>query len=248
MANYLYRRVFLFICFIAVIFFVGCTESNDKTNIQGVSNMLNLDGIKIEWLGQSGFKITDGDTIYIDPFNANAAEKADIILITHEHYDHCSVKDIQKLVKQDTTIVTVADCQSKLSSVVSGIKGVKIVRPGAKLMIGNISIEAVPAYNINKQFHPKANDWVGFIVTIKGKRIYHAGDTDLIPEMKNITNIDVALLPVSGTYAMTADEAAKAAEIIKPKTAVPMHYGAVVGSAKDAERFKELYKGDVRIL
>ncbi|MBI2129124.1 MBL fold metallo-hydrolase [Candidatus Woesearchaeota archaeon] len=210
--------------------------------------MLNLDGIKIEWLGQSGFKITDGDTIYIDPFNANAAEKADIILITHEHYDHCSVKDIQKLVKQDTTIVTVADCQSKLSSVVSGIKGVKIVRPGAKLMIGNISIEAVPAYNINKQFHPKANDWVGFIVTIKGKRIYHAGDTDLIPEMKNITNIDVALLPVSGTYAMTADEAAKAAEIIKPKTAVPMHYGAVVGSAKDAERFKELYKGDVRIL
>ena len=245
MANYLYDRILLSFVLVVFIFFVGCTKVE---NINEASKMLSLDGVKIEWLGQSGFKITDSDTIYIDPFNAKTDEKADIILITHEHYDHCSIKDIQKLVKQDTTIVTVADCQSKLSTVVSGIKGVKIVRPGAKLMIGNVSIEAVPAYNINKQFHQKANEWVGFIVTIKGKRIYHAGDTDLIPEMKNITNIDVALLPVSGTYVMTADEAAKAAEIIKPKIAVPMHYGSIVGSAKDAERFKEVYKGDVRIL
>lgn len=221
---------------------------SSKINVGEVSAMLNLEGVKIEHLGHAGFKVTDSDTIYIDPFNVNTDEKADIILITHEHYDHCSIKDIQKLVKQDTIIVTVADCQSKLSSVVSSIKGVKIVRPGAKLMIGNVSIEAVPAYNINKQFHPKANEWVGFIVTIKGKRIYHAGDTDLIPEMKNITNIDAALLPVSGTYVMTAEEAAKAAEIIKPKIAVPMHYGAIVGSANDAEKFKQLYKGDARIL
>ncbi|MDO8740074.1 MAG: MBL fold metallo-hydrolase [Candidatus Woesearchaeota archaeon] len=219
-----------------------------------MSNVLNIDGVKIEHLGHAGFKITDGDTIYIDPFNVNTDEKADIILITHEHYDHCSIKDIQKLVKQDTTIVTVADCQSKLSTVVSGIKGVKIVRPGAKLTIGNVSIETVPAYNVNKfrapglPFHQNQNEWVGFIVTIKGKRIYHAGDTDLIPEMKNITNIDVALLPVSGTYVMTAEEAAKAAEIINPKIAVPMHYGAIVGSANDAEKFRQLYKGDVRIL
>lgn len=241
MANYLYKKMFLL--FVSIIF-IGCTEIGSEM----VNNMLNLDGVKIEWLGQSGFKITDTDTIYIDPFNAKTDEKADIILITHEHYDHCSIKDMQKLVRENTTIVTVADCQSKLSTVVSGIKGVKIVRPGSKLTIGNVSIEAVPAYNINKQAHPKANEWVGFIVTIKGKRLYHAGDTDLIPEMKNITNIDVALLPVSGTYVMTAEEAAKAAEIIKPKIAVPMHYGAVVGSVKDAERFKELYKGNVTIL
>ena len=242
MANYLYEGVFLFI----LIFFVGCIKG--ETNNQRVSNMLNLDGVKIEHLGHAGFKITDGDTIYIDPFNVNTDEKADIILITHEHYDHCSVKDIQKLVKENTTIVTVADCQSKLSSVVSGIKGVKIVRPGAKLMIGNVSIETVPAYNVNKQFHPKANEWVGFIVTIKGKRIYHAGDTDLIPEMKNITNIDVALLPVSGTYVMTAEEAADAANRIMPKVAVPMHYGSIVGTKADAEKFKKLCKCRVEIL
>ena len=106
----------------------------------------------------------------------------------------------------------------------------------------------MPAYNLNKQFHPKSNGWMGVVVTVSGKRIYHAGDTDNIPEMSNLKNIDIALLPVSGTYVMTAEEAADAANRIMPKMAVPMHYGSIIGTRADAERFRQLCKCKVEIL
>ena len=177
-------------------------------------------------------------TVYIDPFQVeNGKEKADILLITHEHYDHCSVKDAEKVVDENTIIITVADCQSKLSGL--NVKSMTLVEPGSKLEVQGVTIEAVPSYNTNKQFQQKEQNWVGFIITIDGKRVYHSGDTDIIPEMEAFTNIDVALLPVSGTYVMTAMEAAEACKKINPKLAIPMHYGAIIESRKDAEIFKQ---------
>ncbi|NVL89776.1 MAG: MBL fold metallo-hydrolase [Desulfobacterales bacterium] len=191
----------------------------------------------IAWLGHDGFLIKgNGKAIVIDPFQVKECEPADIILVTHEHYDHCSPEDINKVRKDSTMIVTEADSAKKLSG------DVRVVRPGDKLTVSGIEIEAVPAYNTNKNFHPKQNGWLGFIVAVDGVRIYHAGDTDLIPEMGSL-EVDIALLPVSGTYVMTADEAIEAAKIIKPKLAIPMHYGAIVGSADDARRFCDALAG-----
>nr|HID59062.1 MBL fold metallo-hydrolase [Desulfobacterales bacterium] len=187
----------------------------------------------IKWLGHDGFYIEgEGKKIVIDPYQVKECELADIILVTHEHFDHCSPGDVEKIKTPSTVIVTEADSARMLSG------NVKVVRPGDRLTVFNIPIEVVPAYNVNKQFHPKNKGWLGFIVTIHGTRIYHAGDTDLIPEMGDI-NADIALLPVSGTYVMTAEEAVEAVKVIKPKIAIPMHYGAIVGTAKDAKRFKD---------
>lgn len=195
----------------------------------------------IHWLGHDTFKITGEKVIYTDPFKIKKKDTADIILITHEHYDHCSPEDVKKIQGADTVIVTVKDCAGKLSG------NVKTVKPGDKLTVNGIEIEAVPSYNTNKQFHPKDKNWVGYIFTVKGERIYIAGDTDYIPEMKTFKGIGIALLPVSGTYVMTADEAVKAALDIKPKIAIPMHYNTIVGSEKDAQRFAEGLKGKIEV-
>ena len=196
----------------------------------------------ITWLGHDGFLIKgDDQVIVIDPFQVNECEPADIILVTHEHYDHCSPEDIQKIQKASTVIVTEANSAEKLSG------DVRVVRPGEKLTVSGIPVEVVPAYNTNKDFHPKQNGWLGFILTVDGVRIYHAGDTDLIPEMDSI-KADIALLPVSGTYVMTAEEAVDAAKTIKPQVVIPMHYGAIVGSADDARRFCDAMAGTCEVV
>jgi len=196
----------------------------------------------ITWLGHDSFRIHAPEgVIYIDPWKLSDAEPADLILITHEHHDHFSAEDVKKLRKPDTTIVSVA-------AVTKELKGdVRIVKPGDSLTVKGIKIEAVPAYNPAKQFHPKAAGHVGFIITAGGRRIYHAGDTDVIPEMANIQT-DVALLPVGGKYTMTASEAAQAANLIKPKVTVPMHWGGIIGTRADAEAFKKACKVPVEIL
>ena len=196
----------------------------------------------ITWLGHAGFKLKGEKIVYIDPFKIKDTEPADIIIVTHEHFDHLSPEDIRKIQTGKTIIVTTPDCYSKVSG------NIKTIRPGQTLNVDGIKIEAVPAYNSNKHFHPKANGWIGVIVTINGKRIYHAGDTDNIPEMANLKSIDVALLPVSGTYVMTAEEAADAANKIMPKVVVPMHYGSIVGTSADAEKFRRLCKCRVEIM
>lgn len=197
----------------------------------------------IHWLGHDTFKITGEKVIYTDPFKIRKKDVADIVLITHEHYDHCSPDDVKKVQGTDTVIVATADCAGKLSG------NVKIVKPGDTLTVSGIKIEAVPSYNTNKQFHTRDKNWVGYIFTLSGKRIYIAGDTDCIPEMKTFS-ADIALLPVCGTYVMTADEAVQAALDLKPEIAVPMHYGSIVGTADDAKKFALGLKGkvDVRIL
>ncbi len=195
----------------------------------------------IHWLGHDTFKITGEKTIFTDPYNIRKKDTADIILITHDHFDHCSLEDVIKIQGPDTIIVTTKDCAKKLSGKVMTVK------PGDTVTVEGIIIEAVPAYNTNKQFHTKDKGWVGFIFTVDGQRIYLAGDTDHIPEMKNY-RADIALLPVSGTYVMTADEAVRAALDIKPKIAVPMHYGAIVGDKNDAKEFAKQLQGKIEVV
>jgi len=198
---------------------------------------------KITWLGHDGFRIDADQTIYFDPYQINEGPTADLILVTHDHFDHCSPEDIQKIQGPETVIVTEKDAAKKLSG------NIRVMKPGDVLDLANIRIEAVPAYNTDKDFHPRKNGWLGFIVDIQGVRIYHAGDTDFIPEMKGLKP-DIALLPVSGTYVMTAEQAVKAALAIQPKLAIPMHYGAIVGDVQDAVDFKKALEGkiEVRIL
>ncbi|MBU4260865.1 MAG: MBL fold metallo-hydrolase [Proteobacteria bacterium] len=186
----------------------------------------------LDWLGHDCFRLrAAGQVVYFDPFQLSGdLPPADIILVSHAHYDHFSPDDIKKIRQKSTLIITEPESAAKLSG------NVQAMHPGQSITWGPFTVEAVPAYNTNKKFHPQANNWLGYIVTVEGVRIYHAGDTDRIPEMANY-QADIALLPVSGTYVMTADEAAQAALDINPKVAIPMHFGAIVGEQSDAERF-----------
>lgn len=186
---------------------------------------------KIHWLGHDSFRIDAGKTIYIDPYDLPAgAPSADMILITHEHFDHYSKEDVAAITKPETRVVSISSVAKEIGD------HVIVVKPGDRIDVDGFRIEAVPAYNVNKKYHPRSAGHVGFILTVDGVRIYHAGDTDLIPEMSSLT-VDIALLPVSGTYVMTAEEAIQAAGCIRPSLAIPMHYGAIVGNSSDAERF-----------
>jgi L-ascorbate metabolism protein UlaG (beta-lactamase superfamily) len=196
----------------------------------------------IKWLGHDTFKITGEIVIYTDPFKIKHNDRADIILITHEHYDHFSPEDIKKLIGPETVVVIPEDCSGKIDAKEA------VVKPGDRLTVKGVEIEVVPSYNTNKKFHPKEKGWVGYIFKVGGKRLYIAGDTDYIPEMKDFKDIDIALLPVSGTYVMDAEEAVQAALDIKPKIAIPMHYGSIVGSEKDAQYFADKLKGKVEVI
>ena len=196
---------------------------------------------KISWFGHASVRIKSGKTIYIDPWKIKGSEKADLILITHSHYDHLSPEDVKRLQKKETVILATPDCLSQLSG------DVRAVKPGDRLTVLGVDVEVVPSYNLKKAFHPKGNSWVGYVVVVEGSRIYYPGDTDFIPEMKNI-RADVVILPVGGTYTMDAREAAEAVNTMKAKVAIPIHYGDIVGSLKDAQKFKEFAKVPVEIL
>ncbi len=195
---------------------------------------------KISWLGHSSIKIKTDKVIYIDPWKIRDSEKADLILVSHSHSDHLSPVDIKKIQKADTVILTTADCADKLNG------DVRAMKPGNIATVHGITVEAMPSYNANKAFHPRSNNWIGFIITVESKRIYYPGDSDFTPEMKGI-KADIMIMPVGGTYTMTAEEAAQAVNLIKPEAAIPIHWGDIVGSSKDARRFKELCKVPVEI-
>jgi L-ascorbate metabolism protein UlaG (beta-lactamase superfamily) len=203
----------------------------------------------IHWLAHASFRIDADDlTVYIDPWQlGDGAPPADLILITHDHQDHCSPEDVAKIQTDATVIVTIATAASKLSGTI------EVVSAGERLTIKGVPIEVVPAYNLTKfrspgnPFHPKDAGHVGFIVTLDGTRIYHTGDVDVMPEMEAIET-DVALLPVSGTYVMTVDEAVEAANIIQPKVVIPMHIGRGIGGPDMAEQFKAICPVPVEIL
>jgi len=207
----------------------------------------------LDWLGHASFRITlDRAVVYIDPYRvADDAPPADLILITHGHYDHFSPQDVERLSKRGTWLVGPAAVAERVSGQVHRIG------PGETLedeLVRGVHIGAVAAYNTSKwdaegtPFHPRDAGWVGYALNVRGERLYHSGDTDVIPEMDSVTGVDVALLPVSGVYVMTAQEAAEAARRIQPRVAVPMHWGSHIGTEHDARTFAATAPVDVRVM
>jgi L-ascorbate metabolism protein UlaG (beta-lactamase superfamily) len=178
--------------------------------------------------------------LYIDPWKLKNATKADLVLITHSHMDHYNEDDLGKIAKKDTVILCPQDVSPKKPAVQ--------VRPGDVKDLGWVKVEVHPAYNPNKQFHPKKNGWLGFVIDLEGFRVYHSGDTDVIPEMKDLRSIDIALLPVGGTYTMDPLEAAQAVALFRPKLAIPMHWGDIIGDRSNATTFAERSGTKTRIL
>ena len=194
-------------------------------------------GFRVRWLGRASFMVkAKGKVVYIDPYEGDYTEKADLILVSHSHHDHCDPSKISMIRKGTTVIVAPPECASKIG------EGTRVIRPGEKITVDDLVVEAVPAYNYKRfrapgtPFHPKGLG-VGYVVTLEGKRICHGGDTDFIPEMRELKDIYLALLPSGGTYTMDNPEAAEAAIAIKPKVVIPMHR---LGT--DPEEFRSLVK------
>ncbi len=215
-----------------------------------------LHDVRLEWLGHSGFRIRAGKaTIYVDPYRVDPSvagnSPADLILITHGHYDHFSPQDVERLSRESTWLIAPAAVAERAGGQVLSIAPGEALEPD---FIRGLDVRAVAAYNTSKHddegnlFHPRSAGCVGYELNLQGRRLYHAGDTDVIPEMDDVAGADVALLPVSGTYVMTPGEAAEAARRIQPRVAVPMHWGEHIGSRADAETFAERAPVPVEIM
>lgn len=200
----------------------------------------------IEVLCHSSIKINKEKVIYIDPFKIDKNyNDADMIFVTHDHYDHYSEEDIDKIKKEDTIIIAPEELLTKLLRKGFRKDSIITVEPNKKYMIQGMKFETIPAYNTNKQFHPKENGWVGYIIKIKGVRYYIAGDTDITEENRRV-KCDVAFVPVGGTYTMDFKEAATLVNEIKPKMAIPIHYGDIVGTKQDAIDFSKLLHPEIK--
>ena len=200
----------------------------------------------IEVLCHSRIRINKEKVIYIDPFKINKNyNDADIIFITHDHYDHYSEEDIDKVIKEDTTIVISKDLLKKLLKKGINKNAIIVAEPNKEYETQGINFNTIPAYNINKKFHPKENNWLGYIITINNVKYYVAGDTDITDENRKV-KCDVAFVPVGGTYTMDFKEAARLINEIKPKIAVPIHYGSIVGTKQDARNFINLLNSEIK--
>lgn len=205
-----------------------------------------LEGISINC--HSSIKIAKEKIVYIDPFRINeVSHDADYIFITHSHYDHFSTEDILKVAKIDTVFVTVQETKSSLELMGIPEEQIKIVEPNNKYELQSIKFETVPSYNENKKYHPKENNWVGYIIELSGIKYYIAGDTDNIKDIQNI-NCDIAFLPIGGEFTMNAKEAASLANELNIKVVIPTHYGELVGSKEDLEEFIKLTEKQIKVL
>lgn len=217
----------LLLCFVVVQASLVQASEGGAEMLQGVEH----------WR-QSTIRVAGAKVVYFDPYKVETEpHDGDVIFVTHTHGDHLSVADLKKVMKPGATVVVPADGEAKLR--VEGIATIVTVAPGQSLQVEGVNFETIPAYNTNKAYHPKASNWVGYVVHLNNLAMYVAGDTDVIPEMKEL-RIDVAFLPIGGKYTMTAKEAAEAANLIKPSVAVPIHFADVVGSWDDAELFLSL--------
>ena len=204
-----------------------------------------LEGIKV--LCHSSIKFDKGEVIYFDPYKINEKyNDADIIFITHSHYDHFSEEDILKVKKEETKIVVPKDLYDKTIELGFEKENILLAKPNEEYEVNNIKFKTIPAYNVDKNFHPKANNWVGYIITLDNVSYYIAGDTDITEENRKV-KCDVAFIPIGGTYTMTAKEAANLVNEIKPKIAVPIHYGLIVGTKEDEEVFKSLVNENINV-
>ena len=200
----------------------------------------------IEVLYHSSIRINKEKIIYIDPFKINKNyNDADIIFITHDHYDHYSEEDIDKVINENTTIIIPDELLTKLLRKGINKNAIITVEPNKNYMVQGIKFETISAYNTNKTFHPKENGWVGYIITLDDIRYYIAGDTDITEENRKV-KCDVAFVPVGGTYTMDFKEAAQLINEIQPKIAVPIHYGSVVGTKQDATDFIKLLHPSIK--
>jgi L-ascorbate metabolism protein UlaG (beta-lactamase superfamily) len=206
----------------------------------------------LEWLGHAGFRLKVGQAaVYIDPYRVGDGPPGDLILITHGHYDHFSPRDVERLSHDRTILIGPPAVAERASGRVLSMGPGQLVDDE---LVRGVEIATVAAYNTSKRgpdgnvFHPREAGGLGYDLNVRGERLYHSGDTDVIPEMDSVTGVDVALLPVSGTYVMTAGEAAEAARRIQPRVAVPMHWGEHIGTRSDAEAFAQLAPVEVEIL
>jgi L-ascorbate metabolism protein UlaG (beta-lactamase superfamily) len=192
----------------------------------------------IHWYGHATVRIdTAGGSLMVDPYRIRKKQVIDVVLITHPHYDHMAPDDLKKVRGEKTRVIAPKDCVRTLG------KGITVIAPGGRIELEHgMVIEAYPAYNVDKEYHPKTEGWVGYVIEFEGRRVYVAGDTDRIAEFKTV-QCDVAFLPAGGTFTMNAEEAASAVADINPKVAVPVHWGTIVGERRDAERFVTLSGG-----
>lgn len=202
---------------------------------------LNLNHVKI--LAHSAIRIEGSKVLYFDPFHlTEEPHDADLIFITHDHFDHFSAEDVRKVLNEKTILVAPKSCRKTIEeSGVTCLDRLVFLEPESRAVLLGVEVAAVRAYNLNKKFHPRENGWLGYVVTMDGVSYYVAGDTDATPELLSV-KADVALLPVGGTYTMTAEEAAEAALQMDVRTAVPTHFADIVGTSADGPRFTELYE------
>ncbi len=234
-----WRLAVLLICFEFVLLHCADKGAAAPSSKEKEADM----AVKLQWFGHASFKITAGqNVIYIDPWKLkDLAHDATLVLVSHSHSDHYSAPDIKKVWKDGTRLIASGD-------VVEQQKAGEPLKPGQKISVGDVNVIGVAAYNLKKKFHPKANNWLGFVLEVAGSRIYYAGDTDETPEMDALKNIDLALLPVGGTYTMNGSEAARATKHFGPERAVPYHWGDVVGDKSDADEFAEKAACGVMVL
>ena len=202
----------------------------------------------IDVFGQNSIRVKYGDrSIYIDPFRMQITPNdADIIFLTHDHYDHFSPEDIDKVIGKNTVLIVPEKMEKKAKEIADKFAKLVTVKPGESYEVDGLKFETVAAYNILKPFHPRSAEWVGYILKVDGKRIYIAGDTDATPEAKSV-KCDIALVPIGGTYTMDAEAAAGLVDELEPEIAIPVHYGTGVGSPSDGQIFEENVKKTVKI-
>jgi len=228
-------------CIVIILFVLTISAQNDPSS-ESIKLLKN-----VQWLGHASVKITGKNIIYMDPYKITDKQKADIVFITHDHGDHFSINDIKKIQKESTVFIGPSCVTKRLRDMGYQNKNIITVKSSETRTVKNIKFNVVPSYNLTLPNHAREKGYVGYVVKVDKISYYHPGDTDFIPEM-SLIKADVAFLPVTAPYTMSPEKAAEAANVIKPKIAIPFHWGTIIGNRGHAERFKKLCRCNVLIM